>query len=98
MIPGSEHVNSYDENHFKALGPYNYKIFYSKGWGSHGWSLWFNQYPKNILRPFLGKQIVRRQRQIMFHFFNGTNLLGAVGGECQYGLDHKMGHICNEHQ
>lgn len=72
ITPGSEHINSYDEDYFRTLRPYNYRIFFSKGWGLHGWYLWLNQYPKNILRPFLGKQLVRRKRQIMFHFVNGA--------------------------
>lgn len=68
LSPGTEHINSYDENYFKSLGTYDYSIFDSKGWGSHGWNFWLKQGPKNILRPFLGKKIVRRQKQIMFHF------------------------------
>lgn len=77
LIPGTEHINSYNDDYFRALGPYDYTVFSSKGWRSHGWHLWLNQYPKNILRPFLGKQIVRRKKQIMFHFANGTHTPGG---------------------
>lgn len=77
LTPGTEHINSYDEDYFRALGQYNYTLLFSTFWGPHGWHLWLNQYPKNVIRLFLGKQIVRRKKQIMFHFSNGTHTEGA---------------------
>ena len=68
LIPGSEHVNSYDETRYRGLGTYTWTIFYSRGWTQYGWNLWFNTYAKNLLRPFLGKPWIRRRRQIMFRF------------------------------
>jgi len=75
VTPGAEHVNSYDEGYFKVIGPYDYLIFASKGWGPSGWRIWFDIYIKNILRPFFGKKIVSRPRQILFHFNAGTRTL-----------------------
>jgi hypothetical protein len=68
LTPGTEHINSYDENYFRELGPYDFYIFFSKGWGPYGWRAWVNIYMKNVLRPFFGKKIAHRAKQIMFHF------------------------------
>lgn len=68
VTPGTEHINSYDEYYFKALGPYEYSIFASKGWGQSGWHILLNIYIKNFLRPIFGKKIVSRLKQILFHF------------------------------
>lgn len=64
----SEHVNTYGMNHFRELGKYTYKVFACKGWTPHGKDLWWGIYLKNIVRPLLGRQILRRGMQIMFHF------------------------------
>lgn len=73
LTPGAEHVNSYDIDSFSTLRPLEYIVFHSQGWGAQRWRFWLIQCPKNILRPFFGKQIVRRQKQIMFHFVNWLN-------------------------
>ena len=67
IVAGTEHINSYDVDHFESVGPYDYHVFYSRGWGPHGW---INLYVKNVLRPFFGKRIVLRKRQIMYHLVN----------------------------
>jgi hypothetical protein len=73
VTPGKEHINSYDEYYFRALGPYDYCVFLSKGWAQSGRHIWFDIYMKNVLRPFFGKKIVPRPRQILFHFNSGTH-------------------------
>jgi SAM-dependent methyltransferase len=73
ITPNMEHINSYDEGYFKTLGPYDYSTFYSKNWSQSGWKLWFNIYIKNLVRPFFGKNIEHRQKQIMFHFKSESN-------------------------
>lgn len=67
LKPGTEHVNSYDKNSFSALKPIDYMIFYCPGWGSRGWRFWLIECSKNIFRPFFGKRIIYRQKQIIFH-------------------------------
>jgi len=71
LCVGTEHVNSYDEDHYRTLGPYEHTVFASRGWSQYGWNLWVHTYLKNTLRPLLGKRIARRRKQIMFHFYNG---------------------------
>lgn len=67
LCPGSEHVNSYDESCFSELGEHDYTVFLSEGWSEYGLRLWFHIYLKNLLRPFFGRNIVRRKKMIMFH-------------------------------
>jgi len=69
----SEHINSYDEHYFSALGEYNYTIFPCIGWTQYGIRrLWYNVYFKNIFRFLLGKKICTRAMQIMFRFENAS--------------------------
>ena len=68
ILPGNEHVNTYDEFYFQEIGTYDYKIFVSKGWGEHGLTLIYEIYLKNILRLLFGKPLVKRSKQIMFIF------------------------------
>jgi len=63
-----EHVNTYDEHHFRQLGEYNCSVFRSDGWGPRRWDLWFHIHAKNLIRPLLGKNIRTPLRQVMFHF------------------------------
>ncbi len=74
-----EHINSYDENYFRTIGEYDYTVFPSKGWSRYGWHLWYHirmknllRRMKNLLRPFFGKRIIPRWKQIMFHFLNDS--------------------------
>jgi len=67
-----EHVNSYDRSSFSELGAEVCSIFVSKGWSEFGFPLFRDIYLKNLLRPFLGKAIVRRRRQIMFYIPGGV--------------------------
>ena len=67
LRPGTEHVNSYDENSFNELGECNCIVFLSEGWSQYGRRLWFDIYLKNLLRPLLGRNTVCRNKQIMFH-------------------------------
>jgi SAM-dependent methyltransferase len=68
ILPGNEHVNTYDEFYFKKIGTYDYEIFVSKGWGEHGLTLLYEIYLKNILRLLFGKPLLKRSKQIMFKF------------------------------
>ena len=77
----SEHINSYDEHYFSALGKYNYTIFPCIGWTQYGIrGLWYNVYFKNIFRFFLGKKPCSRAMQIMFRFENTSNTIPAQQG------------------
>lgn len=64
----NEHIRSYDENHFKEIGSYDYRIFLSRGYGEFNWRMYVNIYIYNIIRFFIGKTIIYRDKQIMFHF------------------------------
>lgn len=64
----SEHVNSYDETTFQSIGCPQWEVFHCKGWSQYGWELYYHLYFKNIFRPFFGKKIVSRKKQIMFSF------------------------------
>ena len=67
MVTGcKEHVNRYSRNSFQNIKTSWIKIFTSKGWSEFGVNLYFNVYFKNILRPFFGKRIAKRNMQIMF--------------------------------
>lgn len=63
----SEHIRSYDENYFKALGHYDFVIFPSKGWSEY--NLAFAKLKiKNFTSALLGGAIRARNLQIMFRF------------------------------
>ena len=68
LTPGSEHINSYDENYFLSLGQYEFKIFLSRGWSQFGINLIYHLYFKNIFRPFFGKPIILRSKQLIYIF------------------------------
>lgn len=73
IVPGGEHVNSYDENYFQSLGEYEWYILL-RGWPQYSLKyLLYHLYFKNLFRPFFGKKIVRRGKQIMFHFKGQQN-------------------------
>lgn len=63
----SEHVRTYNENYFRALGEYEYAIFPSRGWTEYDWGL-IKLGIKNILRRILGRDIRPRRMQIIFYF------------------------------
>lgn len=64
----NEHVNSYDLDYFKEVGRTSHKVYISRGWSQMGMKLLVDVYLKNLIRPLLGKRMLRRRRQIMFHF------------------------------
>ncbi len=67
----SEHVNQYKENYFNELGDYDFNIFECEGWTQYGIKdLWYNVYIKNLFRPFVGRKICSRAKQIIFKFQN----------------------------
>jgi len=74
LLPGGEHVNSYDEHHFRAIGAYDYTVFLSRGWSFFGLGLIYHVYLKNLLRPILGRPLLWQKRQIVFHFRNSEHL------------------------
>jgi SAM-dependent methyltransferase len=65
----AEHIRSYDELHFKGVGEYSYKVYPCAGWSQFGINdLWLQVRIKNVARFFLGRRLVRRNMQILFHF------------------------------
>ncbi|ADL68448.1 Methyltransferase type 12 [Thermoanaerobacterium thermosaccharolyticum DSM 571] len=64
-----EHVNSYDEHSFDYLNPIDYHIYKSKGLMCCN-SIFIDVYVKNIIRPLLGKKIVKPKYEIIYHFQN----------------------------
>ena len=66
-----EHLRSYDKRHFQAVGVYSYTIFPCPGWSQYGLNdLWLQVRLKNVARFFLGRRLVRRNMQILYHFSN----------------------------
>lgn len=63
---GAEHVHSYDENHFQALGPCERRVFACRGWSAYGVELWYRTYLKNCIRFLVRHPLRRRALQIMF--------------------------------
>ena len=61
-----EHVNSYNKDSFSALAVRETKVFLCRGYSQYGRALWGGVYLKNLLRPFFGKPLCRRSKQIMF--------------------------------
>lgn len=70
LEPGSEHVNSYDLTSFDYLGQVDKRTFYSKGWSFHGLSAIYQIHLKNLIRPFFGRPLARRAKQIMYSVRN----------------------------
>jgi len=70
LLPGGEHVNSYDEHHFRAIGTYDHTVFLSRGWSFFGFGLIYHVYLKNLLRPLCGKPQLAQKKQIVYHFGN----------------------------
>jgi len=68
LAAGGEHVNRYTRGSFGCLPRLEVKVFASRGWSQFGRALIVGVYLKNLLRPFFGRKIVRRNRQIMFRF------------------------------
>jgi SAM-dependent methyltransferase len=65
----SEHVNTYDKNYFSSIGKYECEIFPCAGFSQFGLrGLWYQIYLKNIFRLLLGRPVVRRNMQIIYHF------------------------------
>jgi len=63
----SEHVRTYDENYFRALGEYKYIIYPSKGWSEYGFN-YIKLIIKNMFRRLVGIPLQARRMQIMFIF------------------------------
>ncbi len=60
LVPGSEHVHSYDRGSFKHLGAKSGRPCASHGWSEFGLSLWYEVYGKNVVRPLVGRPMRRR--------------------------------------
>jgi hypothetical protein len=64
-----EHIHTFDVDSFRDVGRYDTKVFATQGWGQFGWkALWVNIYIKNLLRPLIGREKVRRRKQIVYRF------------------------------
>ncbi len=68
-----EHINYYDKYSFSSFEIIDRKRFACRSWSQYGRQLWIDVYLKNILRPLLGKRLVRRRRQIMFRLKGNKN-------------------------
>lgn len=64
-----EHVRAYDEHRFEELGAYNWQVF-PKEQFRLTWQTFCHYYLKNLVRPLLGRRIVRPAKAIMYHFQN----------------------------
>lgn len=62
-----EHVRTYNEKYFQALGKSDFVIFPSKGWSEYGLSMWKLVF-KNLMRRLSGKPRQSRRMQIMYRF------------------------------
>ena len=63
-----EHVNAYNKDTFSTRAVCEVKVFCTRGYSQYGRALWGGVYLKNLLRPFYGKPLARRKKQIMFRF------------------------------
>jgi SAM-dependent methyltransferase len=64
-----EHVHTFEVESFRDVGPHDTAVFSSPGWSQYGWKpLWLNIYLKNLIRPFVGREKVRRRLQIIYRF------------------------------
>jgi SAM-dependent methyltransferase len=68
IVPGGEHVCSYDEFYFQELGEYDYAVFHSTAWGPKGWNLWYGLYLRSFVQLLVRRQRAFGPRQILFHF------------------------------
>jgi hypothetical protein len=69
-----EHINRYDETGFLNFGKHDYEVFPCAGWSQCGLrDLWFEVYLKNIARRVVGKSIVTRNKQILFHLSSSSS-------------------------
>jgi hypothetical protein len=68
IIPGGEHVHSFDQNSFDGFPVKRVVVFACAGWTEHGLrDLWWRVYGKNVLRVLVGRPRRRRGKQIMYH-------------------------------
>ncbi len=68
-----EHIRTYDENHFRGVGEFSFKVFPCAGWSQFGLNdLWIQVRLKNLARLALGRPVLCRNLQIIFHFVNPT--------------------------
>ncbi len=64
-----EHVRVYDEKRYQELGPHQWRVFNKESYRLT-WSLFYHMHLKNIIRPLLGRKIVKPAKAIMYHFKN----------------------------
>jgi SAM-dependent methyltransferase len=70
----AEHIRSYDRRHFAAVGSCSSTVFPCAGWSQFGLrDLWYQVRLKNLGRILLGRRMVRRSMQIVFHFVNAAS-------------------------
>lgn len=66
----AEHLRTYDDDYFHALGEYKYITYPSRGWSEYGFS-YIKLIIKNMFRRLAGIPLQARRMQIMF-IFHGT--------------------------
>jgi hypothetical protein len=82
-----EHVHYYDENYYRSVGEYSWKVF-PKLPGNWTPGPLFDNYLKNFFRFLLGKKRVQRKKVVLFHFSspgNGDSSTTEVMQEHQHG-------------
>jgi hypothetical protein len=70
-----EHINSFDILSFEEYGVLKKYIYLSPSWSQYGFkNLWWNVYFKNFIKLFVGKPLVRRNKQIMYEISGNLKL------------------------
>lgn len=67
IVPGTEHVNSYDDRSFDRLGVHCRRIFACRGWSEYGCRRWIDIHLRNIQRLIGRIPRASRSRQILYH-------------------------------
>ncbi len=66
----SEHINTYTMTSFPKLNKSQVVVYSCHGWSYYGLTYIKQILIKNIIRPFIGKKILRQPKQIMYVFEN----------------------------
>lgn len=68
IVPGGEHLHSFDRSSFDGLSVQRTVVFHCAGWTEYGFrDQWWELHGKNVLRTLTGRPRKRRGQQIMYH-------------------------------